>query len=114
MSKRPQIKGRGADIYLGEDSNERPALQQTGPEGAKVSEKVDSKKGLRSFPELSESLCNLEGVKKAAARYIENCEKLAKQAIELQEKSAAWAKETPLAPLFEAQTSIARKFVERS
>jgi hypothetical protein len=114
MSKRPQIKGRGADIYLGGDSKERPVLQQTVSEEAKMSETVDSEKVYDSFTKLGESLCSLEGVKKAAAWYIEKSENLANQAIELQEKSTWWAKETLLAPLFEAQSSIMRKFIECS
>ena len=69
---------------------------------------------LDSFTKMGESVFNLEGVKKAAAWYIETSEKLANQAIELQERATGWAKDTPLWPLFEAQQSIARKFVERS
>ena len=66
------------------------------------------------FTKISESVFSLDGVKKAAAWYIETSEKLANQALELQEKATGWAKDTPFAPLFEAQTSLARKFVERS
>jgi hypothetical protein len=114
MRKRPQIKGRGADIYLGGDSHEEPALHQTASEGAKVSERVDSEKGFESFAKLGQSLCSLDGVKNAAAWYLKNSEKLANQVIELQEKSMGWAKETPLAPLLEAKILIARKLVESS
>jgi hypothetical protein len=114
MSKRPRIKGRGADIYLGGDSKEHPALQQTASEEAKMSETVDSEKVGESFSKRGESLCSLDGVKKAAAWYIEKSENLANQAIELQEKSTRWAKETLLAPLFEAQSSIARRFIKCS
>src|SRR5260370_5444061 len=85
-----------------------------GNEGAKMSEKMDSEKMFESFSKLGESFFSLDGVKKAAAWYIETSEKLVNQAIELSEKSTGWAKETPLAPLFEAQTSLARKFLERS
>jgi hypothetical protein len=114
MSKRPIIKGRGADIYLGGDSKGRSASHQTASEAAKVSERVDSEKVFGSFAPFGESLCSLEGAKKAGAWYIENSEKLANQTIELQEKSMGWVKETPLAPLLEAQMLIARKFVECS
>jgi hypothetical protein len=114
MSKRPQIKGRGADIYLGSDSKERPTLQQSASEEAKISGKMNSAKVRESSTKLGESLCSFEGVKKIAAWYIEKSESLAKQAIELQEKRTEWAKETLLAPMFEAQSSIARKFVECS
>ena len=67
-----------------------------------------------SFSKMNDSVFNLEGVKKAAAWYIETSEKFANQALELQEKATSWAKDTPFAALFEAQQSIARKFVERS
>jgi len=32
----------------------------------------------------------------------------------MQEKATSWAKETPLASIFETQHSLARKFIERS
>jgi hypothetical protein len=67
-----------------------------------------------AFSKLGEVFFSLEGAKKAAAWYIDNSEKLAHQAIELQEKATIWAKETPFASLFETQTSMVRKFVERS
>ncbi len=85
-----------------------------GVEGAKVSEKLNGEKVFESFTKLGESFFSVDGVKKAAAWYIETSEKLAHQAIELSEKGTSWAKETPLAPLFEAQTSMAKKFIERS
>jgi hypothetical protein len=66
------------------------------------------------FTKFNESVFSLDGVKKAAAWYIETSEKLANQALELQERATGWAKDTPFAPLFEAQNSLARKFVERS
>ena len=76
---------------------------------------ADNREGIfESFTKINDSVFNLEGVKKAAAWYIETSEKFAHQAIELQEKAMGWAKDTPLAPLFEAQNSFAHKFVERS
>lgn len=76
---------------------------------------ADNREGIfESFTKINESVFSLDGVKKAAAWYIETSEKLANQAIELQEKATVWAKDTPFAPLFEAQNSLARKFVERS
>ena len=76
---------------------------------------ADNREGVfEGFAKINESVLSLEGVKKAAAWYIETSEKLAHQALELQEKAMGWAKDTPLAPLFEAQNSFARKFVERS
>jgi len=68
-----------------------------------------------SFSKLGEnSFMNLEGAKKAAAWYIDTSEKLAKQALEMQEKAAGWVKETPFAPMIEAQHKFARKMIERS
>ena len=69
---------------------------------------------LEGFTKINEAVFSLEGVKKAAAWYIETSEKFANQALELQERATGWAKDTPFAPLFEAQHSNARKFVERS
>jgi len=57
---------------------------------------------------------SVEGAKKAAAWYIDTSEKLATQALEMQEKVAGWAKETPFAPMIEAQQKLARKLLERS
>ncbi len=79
-----------------------------------MSEKSNSENVVESFTKLGESIFSLDGVKKAAEWYIDIAEKLANQGIELQEKSTGWAKDTPLAPMIEAQTSIARKLVERS
>ena len=77
-------------------------------------EKSNGEAVFESFTKMGESVFNAEGVKKAAAWYIETSEKFARQAIELQEKATGWAKETPLASIFEAQNSLAKKFVERS
>jgi hypothetical protein len=92
--------------------------KELGPEagrksgGKRVAENRESI--FEGFTKINESVFSLDGVKKAAAWYIETSEKLARQALELQEKATGWAKDTPFAPLFEAQTSFARKFVERS
>lgn len=79
-----------------------------------MTDKANGENMFESFTKLNESFLKLDGAKKAAAWYIETGEKLATQLIELQEKATSWAKETPFAPLFEAQSSIARKLVERS
>ena len=60
------------------------------------------------------SLFTVEGAKKFAAWYIDTSEKVAKQAIDFQASATKWAKETPLAPIFEAQLEYGKKFVERS
>ncbi len=85
-----------------------------GVEGVNVADKMNGENMFESFTKLNESFFKPDGAKKAAAWYIETSEKLATQMIELQEKATSWAKETPLAALFEAQSSIARKLVERS
>ena len=56
----------------------------------------------------------LAPMREMAAQYIDNGEKWAKQALEMSEKTTAWAKETPLAPMFEAQRSLAQQFVGSS
>jgi hypothetical protein len=80
--------------------------------GSRVAENKESM--FEGFTKMNESVFSLEGVKKAAAWYIETGEKLANQALELQEKATGWAKDTPFASIFEAQHSFARKMVERS
>lgn len=79
-----------------------------------MADKTGGEKMFESFSKMNESFLSLDGAKKAAAWYIETTEKFATQALELQEKATEWAKETPLAPIFEAQSSIARKLIERS
>jgi hypothetical protein len=114
MPKRPRIKGRGADIYLGGDSEERLALPQKAPESVEVVEQVDSEKVFASSTSPEESVCALDGLKRAAACYIDDSEKLSYQAIDLQEKSMASLMETMLAWLFEMHSSFARMFVQCS
>jgi hypothetical protein len=95
-------------------SKQEEVKPQTGQKlgGKRVAE---NREGIfEGLTKINESFFSLEGVKKAAAWYIETSEKLANQALELQEKATGWAKDTPFAALFEAQTSFARKFVERS
>ncbi len=69
---------------------------------------------LESFKNLRKDLLSVEGAKKVAAWYIDTTEKVANQAIDFQESATKWAKETPLAPIFEAQIEYGKKFVERS
>jgi hypothetical protein len=76
---------------------------------------AENREGIfESISKIGESMFSLDGMKKAAAWYIETSEKFANQAIEIQERANGWAKDTPFAPLFEAQSTFARKFVERS
>ena len=55
-----------------------------------------------------------ESNEKFAAWYIDTTEKVANQAIDFQESATQWAKETPLAPIFEAQYEYGKKIIERS
>jgi hypothetical protein len=79
-----------------------------------MAEKNESETMFESFSKMGEKFFSVDGVKKIAAWYIETGEKLANQALELQEKATAWAKDTPFAPIFEAQVAITRKLVEGS
>jgi hypothetical protein len=53
-------------------------------------------------------------VKEMAARYIDTSEQWANQALDMSEKTTAWANETPIAPMFEAQRSLARQMLGSS
>jgi hypothetical protein len=74
-----------------------------------MAEKQD--KGI--FAGLKEAF-SVERAKKFAAAYIDTSEELANDALDLQEKATAWAKDTLLGRVFEAQTKIGRRLVERS
>jgi hypothetical protein len=63
---------------------------------------------------LRSNLVSVKGAKKVAAWYIDTSEKVANQVINFQASATKWAKETPLAPIFEAQIEYGKKFVERS
>ncbi len=67
-----------------------------------------------SIGNLRSNVLSVKGAKKLAAWYIDTSEKVANQAIDLQASATKWAKETPLAPIFEAQIEYGKKFVERS
>jgi hypothetical protein len=100
------------------ESAEQPSQADVKPKtGQKSGGKrvAENREGVfESITKMNESVFSLDGVKKAAAWYIETSERLANQALELQERATGWAKDTPLAPLFEAQHSMARKLVESS
>jgi hypothetical protein len=85
-----------------------------GVEGVTVAEKMNSENMFESFNKLGTEFFSIDGAKKIAALYIDTSEKIAEQMIELQERATSWAKETPFAPIFEAQSSMARKLIERS
>lgn len=84
--------------------------RQAGDEAMAEKENGSMFEGLTSMG----SLFTVEGAKKFAAWYIDTSEKVAKQAIDMQASATKWAKETPLAPIFDAQIEYGKKFVERS
>jgi len=113
MKKRPTIKGRGADIYLGDPaqySNQRPKKSKA----SVAEEEARTGNALNSQTANAKSACSLDSLKKAVAWQIEISEKLASQAIEQLEQRTQWAKNAPLAPWFEAQASLARKIIAQS
>jgi hypothetical protein len=63
-------------------------------------------------PELSESF--QKNARRIAAWYIETTENLAKEGLRLRERTTSWAKDTPLASIFEAQNTMAQQLVENS
>src|SRR5258708_8038324 len=74
--------------------------------------KMSEHKENRSMFEGLTSNLNLEGAKQFAAWYIDTTQTVAKQAIDFQASATKWAKETPLAPIFDAQTEYGKKFLE--
>ena len=66
-----------------------------------------------SFTRMSEAFFNTD-FRKAAATYLDFVESLTKQILDFQENVMGWAKETPLEPFVEFQTSISRKLAETS
>jgi hypothetical protein len=84
--------------------------RQAGEEAMAEKENGSMFEGLSSMG----NVFSVEGAKKVAAWYIDTSEKVAKQAIDFQASATKWAKETPLAPIFDAQLEYGKKFVERS
>ncbi|MSQ47209.1 MAG: hypothetical protein EXR78_02285 [Deltaproteobacteria bacterium] len=64
------------------------------------------------FKELNAPLCG--SLKQSAAQYLHTTEEWGKKALELNEKLTAWAKETPLSPLFETQRSVVSQLMGNS
>jgi hypothetical protein len=60
------------------------------------------------------AIFNPENAQKLAAWYIDTNERLAKEALTLQEQATSWAKETPFNAIFEAQRSLATQVIEGS
>jgi hypothetical protein len=88
-------------------------LESRRPAGEKAMAEKENGKMFEGLSGIG-SVFTVEGAKKFAAWYIDTSEKVAKQAIEMQASATKWAKETPLAPIFDAQIEYGKKFVERS
>ena len=115
MSKRPKIKGRGADIYLGGSDTKQPSKPtlMTSQNAAVIKQAKSDSSDTPDAP-FDQSFCGIARMKQAAAWYIDTNEKLARQAVELQKKNVEWATGTAFAPLFEAQASSACTLIEGS
>ncbi len=55
-----------------------------------------------------------EQTKKAVAWWIDSSEDLAKKGLEFQERTTAWANDTPLEKLFERQRAMTESLIENS
>jgi hypothetical protein len=55
-----------------------------------------------------------ESAKKAVELYVESGEKLGRMLLEWHEQSTSWARETTIAPLFEAQRNASKQLMESS
>ncbi|MBM4258192.1 MAG: hypothetical protein FJ147_20145 [Deltaproteobacteria bacterium] len=67
---------------------------------------------VKLLSEVNAPLCN--SWKETATQYINASEEWVEKALEWNTKATAWAKETPLAPVFEAQRNLTTQAVESS
>jgi hypothetical protein len=65
-----------------------------------------------ALPALEGPLFDSEPAKKMAGWYIDTAEDFANHGIELRKRNTIWAQGRPWAPLFEAQSSLARELVK--
>jgi hypothetical protein len=70
---------------------------------------ADSGNG-RLFSDFADSI--LGSLRSIAARYINASESFVKQMLDFQAQTAAWAKETPMGPIFESQYSCGQGLVD--
>jgi hypothetical protein len=115
-SKDTQEEARVSECPEAETLKTTPDASTTQPsEVESESETMEFEKGtFANLSELNRKLFSLDGAKAFAAIYIETSEKIAKDALDFQAKATEWAKDTPLAMVFEAQNSMARELVEFS
>jgi len=83
-------------------------------EGPKKMEKSATEGIYENMSKASKAFFSGESSKKFAAWYVDTAEQLANEFLDMQATATGWAKETPLAPIFEAQNDLGRKFVKRS
>lgn len=67
---------------------------------------------LKMFEDLNAPWCG--AVKQVVAQCLDTGTDWTQKALELNEQMTAWAKETPLAPVFEAQRLLVQQVVENS
>jgi hypothetical protein len=67
---------------------------------------------MKLLSEVNAPLCS--SWKESATQYINASEEWAEKALEWNTKATAWAKETPLAPMFEVQRNLTSQAVENS
>ena len=79
-------------------------------------EKMQNSEGtlFGTITDLGKQFLNMDGVKKLAAWYIDNSEKLSNGVLDYQASATEWAKATSLGPILEAQLDFSHKFVKRS
>lgn len=74
-----------------------------------------AKKEFPAMADMSELSASFQkNAKRMAAWYIDAVENMAREGLSLREKSTTWAKDTPLAAIFEAQNSMAQQLLENS
>ena len=85
----------------------------TGANGAGVAENANITGIFESFTRMGEAFLSMD-VRRVAASYLDFIESLTKQMFDFQDTALGWAKETPLGPFVEFQTSMSRKLAETS
>ena len=78
-----------------------------------MAEKAKTNGTADSFNRLSEAFFSPD-LRKMAALYLDFVENFTKQVLDFQEAAMGWAKETPLEPFVEFQTTMSRKLAETS
>ena len=114
MKKRPKIKGRGADIYLGGDAAQNSDQRPKKSPASAIAAKPPVENNFDALHANGKSICGLDSLRRAMAWQIRTGERLAVQTIEQQEMRAQWAQDALLVPWFEAQVAIARTIIAQS